>query len=697
MLDYEKQKKRSRDKQAELSRAGRDIGPPPAPADFARRNAAQSSLLAFCNSYFSTRFFLRWSPDHLQVIARMESAILHGGLFAIAMPRGSGKTSLAEVAALWSLMIGRHKFVVLVAVSAARAQQLLESIKTELLSNEPLAEDWPEILHPIRALENRANRAKGQHIADVPTHVSWKLNEIVLPHVIGSQAGCGVLRVAGLTSGSIRGPKFTRPSDGQTVRPSLVIIDDPQDDESAASPSQCEKRHHLLHAAIGGMAGPREKITAICPCTVIFPGDLAARLLDKQASPLWTGQRYQLLARMPERMDLWDEYGIRRADEFRNGGDGKLATAWYGQQKELMDRGAIASWPERHNCDELSAVQYAMNLYYLNKTAFMSEYQNDPLPLRVGSDDQLTVKQLAGRINNLGCGVVPLWATKLTCYIDVQAACLYWLVAAWSEKFTGAVIDYGTWPDQGRKYFTLDSVKRTLALATPGAGLEGSIQSGLTRLHSELSREWRREDGTSLRIDRFLVDANWGASTDTVYDWCRGSGATPCHGRYVGASSRPWSEYTHRPGETLGLHWLLSTAVKRVVRHLLIDANFWKSFLATRLSTAVGDQGAVTFFGGADHQLLIDHLCSEYRIQTEGRGRVVDEWRARPGRPDNHWLDCLAGCAVAASVLGCDLSAQNSTKEKSISFKEMQAAARARQRPRAGLPLGPCGGSGGLQ
>ena len=27
-------------------------------------------------------------------------------------------------------------------------------------------------------------------------------------------------------------------------------------------------------------------------------------------------------------------------------------------------------------------------------------------------------------------------------------------------------------------------------------------------------------------------------------------------------------------------------------------------------------------------------------------------WTLLPSKPDNHWLDCLAGCAVAASMCG---------------------------------------------
>ncbi len=40
----------------------------------------------------------------------------------------------------------------------------------------------------------------------------------------------------------------------------------------------------------------------------------------------------------------------------------------------------------------------------------------------------------------------------------------------------------------------------------------------------------------------------------------------------------------------------------------------------------------------------------ETHVVTEGHGRTVREWRSKPSKPDNHWLDCLVGCAVAASI-----------------------------------------------
>ena len=38
----------------------------------------------------------------------------------------------------------------------------------------------------------------------------------------------------------------------------------------------------------------------------------------------------------------------------------------------------------------------------------------------------------------------------------------------------------------------------------------------------------------------------------------------------------------------------------------------------------------------AEHQLLADHVTAEYRVRTEARGRVVDEWKLRSGSPDNY-------------------------------------------------------------
>jgi phage terminase large subunit GpA-like protein len=284
----------------------------------------------------------------------------------------------------------------------------------------------------------------------------------------------------------------------------------------------------------------------------------------------------------------------------------------------------------------------------------------------------LTADEIAAKTNGYGRGELPLGANHVTAFIDVQQKLLYWLVAAWEDDFTGYVIDYGTWPDQKRRYFTLREVRRTLATATPEAGLEGQIYAGLERLCGELlPRKWRRDDGADMQVERCLIDANWGQSTDVVYQFCRQTERSavvmPAHGRFVGASSTPFSEYRRRRGDRIGHHWRIPNVQgRRQVRHVLTDTNHWKSFVQERLAVPMGDPGSLSLFGRKPeaHQLLADHLTAEFRTEVQAKGRVVDEWKLRPGAPDNHWLDCLVGCAVAASMAGATLAAAQPVRQQ---------------------------------
>ncbi|MGN0857378.1 MAG: terminase gpA endonuclease subunit [Candidatus Spyradenecus sp.] len=186
-----------------------------------------------------------------------------------------------------------------------------------------------------------------------------------------------------------------------------------------------------------------------------------------------------------------------------------------------------------------------------------------------------------------------------------------------------------------------------------------------------MGKEWVREDGATMKVEQCLIDANWGASTDVVYQFCRESPYAhilmPSHGRYIGASSQPLNERRRQPGERVGQNWLVpSVNRKRAIRHLVYDTNFWKSFVAARWLVTLGDRGCLSLWGRdpVRHLCYAEHLCAEYRVPTEGRGRKVDEWKLRPESHDNHWLDCTVGCAVAASMLGETLPCANLSREK---------------------------------
>ncbi len=686
-LSYEEQKARQAERNAEAVRSAQDIGEIPAVIDPDRKARCIASFRAFCETYFAEVFYLPWSDDHLRVIDKIEKAVRTGGLFAMAMPRGSGKTVLCQAAVLWAALIGASPFICLVAASAERARDLLENIKIWLETNPLLHEDYPEVTYPIRCLERITNRQKGQKYNGVPTRIDWSSDRVVLPVIEGSLSSGIVISSSGMKGSDIRGQNYAR-ADGQVVRPQLVLVDDPQTTESAWSPSQSQRREAILAGDVLGMAGPGKKIAGLMACTVIRPADMADNILDRDKHPEWQGERTKMVYAFPAPGSdkLWAKYAEIRADSLRNDGDGSQATEFYRDHRQAMDTGSIVAWPQRYNEDELSALQHAMNLRLRDESAFFAEYQNEPIVEAIG-EEMLTADEIAAKTNGYARAAIPIGCNHLTMFIDVQQKALYWMLCGFEEDFTGYVLDYGTWPDQKRSYFTLNDIRSTLKRIKPGAGLEGQIYHGLEQLTSErLSMVYRREDGADMRIDRCMIDANWGQSTDVVYQFCRQSDYAsvllPSHGRYVGASGIPFSEYKRKRGDRVGHHWRIpNTTGRRQVRHVLVDTNYWKSFIHARLGVVMGDPGCLSLFGrdSVQHRLLADHLTAEFRVKTTARDRIVDEWKLRATRPDNHWLDCLVGCAVAASIQGASLTGiagSNRTPAKRLKLSELQQGRR---------------------
>ncbi len=125
------------------------------PKNLERKNACRHSFRQFCEAYFPQTFHLAWSPDHLKVINKIETAVIDGGLFAMAMPRGSGKTTLCETACLWALLYGHREFVALIGSDEEHAADMLDSIKSELENNDLLEEDFSEVLKKEHLKQHR--------------------------------------------------------------------------------------------------------------------------------------------------------------------------------------------------------------------------------------------------------------------------------------------------------------------------------------------------------------------------------------------------------------------------------------------------------------------------------------------------------------------------------------------------------------
>jgi hypothetical protein len=674
---------------ARISRRDRDIGEDyPAAGDLVRREACRLDLRLFLTTYFPNAFVLEWSEDHKKVIVRMEKSILEGGLFAISMPRGNGKTSIATRAAIWGLVYGHRRFVGLVGATDRRATDMLKTIKMELTCNNVLAVDFRQVCYPLIRLEGHARKAIGQLFDGSPTRIEWGVDRLTLPFVPeraldGVDVAGSTISVAGLT-GALRGQMSTLP-DGTILRPELVLLDDVQTRESAMSTSQSQDRLAIVNGDVLGMAGPDRKISAIACMTVIRAGDMADMLLDRERSPRWHGEKCRLLDSIPTDDKLWDTYAQIRAESLRKGGNGSEATDFYRQHRTAMDLGGSAAWPARHLDDEASAIQHGMNLKIDDEMSFMAEYQGSPIRPHLAESPKLTAAAIAGKTNGIKRGELPVAAEYVTGFIDVHDAALYWCVAGWSVGFDGWVCDYGTWPEQKLNYFTLRKAPHTLQRKYPGKGREGAIRAGLVDLTDMLlTRKWRREDSVPMSIGRLLIDA--GYVPDVVHDVCQHSKHAalllPSRGVGVTASMRPMSEYEKRAGDRLGDFWYLpKLTAKQAIRQMRFDANHYKSFIHARFATALGDPGSLSLFGHSpeEHRLFADHATAELPISTHGQGRSLFEWKTLPDKPDNHYFDACVGAAAAASLMGAALASLGASKPvearpKRKSFAEAYAS-----------------------
>ncbi len=120
------------------------------------------------------------------VYAQGDCDVRHRETLAVALPRGSGKTTLCLSAVLWAILSGQHEFVCLIA-SAQEARPGDAGQPQEL----PPATSgcWrttPRRSTPSAAWRARESRCTGQRYYGVPTRIGWGVDELVMPTIPGS-------------------------------------------------------------------------------------------------------------------------------------------------------------------------------------------------------------------------------------------------------------------------------------------------------------------------------------------------------------------------------------------------------------------------------------------------------------------------------------------------------------------------------
>lgn len=650
------------------AKAGQEIGPIPPRQMVAhidgvpRREACSLSLVLHANTYHPNVFRLGWSKDLLEAAEIMQDVILHGGLFALALPRGGGKTALARVAVEWATLNGCRRFVMLLGATDPLAGKSMRAIKSRIATNDLLYEDYPEVCFPIRELGNNSLRAKMQTCEGLPTNIKWSDDEIRLPNVRGSLCAGSIIYTRGIT-GAVRGANEVTP-DGGEMRPDFVLPDDVQTRESAKSPQQINDRELVIQGDVLELAGPDTAISGVMLCTEIYNNDLSHRFLDRERHPDWQGKRYKAVYKFPKNQSLWDEYAAIRAESLRAGGRGKHATDFYIANRAAMDEGAEVAWGDRVKEGDISALQTAMNVKISKPKTFAAEWQNEPESASMNLADvkQLAEDDLAKKLNQQDRRIVPRGHSKLTAFVDIHQEVLMYKVCAFTDSFGGAVIDYGAFPEQPVAVFDVGSVPHKLVDRYPRMELAARIIAGLNELVPQLlGRKYMHEGNEQgSTISLCLIDAGFNA--DAVHDFisrCPLKALLKASmGKGITADRKPFSEYRKGPGDQMGWCWRIDARPQGKGTFVAIDVNSWKTAMVNSFLAPPGSAMSMHVFGSKiwDHPLWVQHMLAEYRTPTFGQGRRVEVWKMRPGETENHFFDGLIGCSVAASILGLQWS-----------------------------------------
>lgn len=426
---------------------------------------------------------------------------------------------------------------------------------------------------------------------------------------------------------------------------------------SAESPSQCSMRERIIMGDVLGLAGPRKKIAAVMPCTVIRKGDLAHRFLDHAVHPEWQGETCALVVKWPDAQDtLWKEY----ADTYREGaaaGEGlAAATEFYRKNRKAMDAGAEVSWSKRVRDGEISALQTAENLLIEAGQQFWAEYQNDPQDNAAGQYE-LTIDQILAHATDLPRLHLPERAQHLVGHADINRTGLHWCVTAFDQAMTAHVVAYGNWPPRGELW----SQNATAQVR------QASIYRGLSELMGQVAAADFRRGGAQVRPSLFLIDASY--ESETVHRFCESwRGPFRCMPAIGRAAHRyRWSKATlvGRPAEQAHVQRPQS----RLCPYVMANVDHWREVAQRAWLAEVGEAGGCTIHAVANpriHVPFAEHVTAEklaQKYETELGWRW--EWTHAPGT-NWDWGDALTGCWVAAALEGLSSGGVPTVRKKKV-------------------------------
>ncbi|WP_419147561.1 hypothetical protein [Pseudoalteromonas 'SMAR'] len=376
----------------------RDIDPSPEAITARRKRVLSGDFEFFVYTYFPhhmwlddgqqpsefQHYFMNWFPEALK--------LTNGWKNWFVAPRGEGKSTLGvKISPLYVAVLALLQdddvcqelelikpdifidYAILFGAEAKMPAKTLEVVKTELLQNNNLLLDFPEVCQ---------------------TSPTWKIGEFVTAQGVRFESRGAEQSVRGAFHGA--------------SRPKLLMADDIITDKEARSATERDSRWAFLEAAVQYLGPPDGTVKFLGVNTVLNSDDPISRA---ENAPGHLVHRFKAISQFPERMDLWEECRdlmLYKDKEFEKKAaakgqavakEDKPSFKFWLKNKRQMNKGAKTSWASVRSLYDL------MVMWASNKREFNREMQGI-----AKSDDEQIFYQFEFWVNRLN-----LWTPYGAC------------------------------------------------------------------------------------------------------------------------------------------------------------------------------------------------------------------------------------------------------------------------------------------
>lgn len=631
-----------------------------------------------------------FGPGQLESIKRTHHVLKHGGRSVIAEPRGIGKTSRTSNNALLGVLQGYVKYVLILASSVQKAEDILESIKTELIDNEQLYQLYPEICECFRHGADSFNRSLRQTYKGERTYIGYTKHMIRMPVIPGEPSSGSIIQVR--SKDNVRGlsvkVRYGEDS-GRVLRPDFVFMDDIQTDEEAQSPTSVYKIVQTIKKSVLFAGSHSKRVSAVMCCTPICAGDVSSHFILKE--PSWDCIVSPLVKQMPTNIDKWlTEYSniLLDFDRYQTGSrlQAQLRAKKYVEENyDLLHEGSDVCWDWAYGWaedpqTEVSALHHAMNFRIEEgEEAFESECQCNVMEkVEEAEGVKATLDEIVSKVHPFPRYRCPVETNFVVTHIDVNQNVLSYVTMGSPKDFRPMILDYGTWPEQPgvlwRKRDLTNSLERHYRNIPE---VHERLYLGIKHLVNKLGHQkYIREDNLVMTNNLIMVDM--GYAIDEVQRAIRESdyrNITCCaRGQGIGAKGKQFMERHYEKHAEKHFHCATVPTTDRTLTAVYMDVNYFKTLFHKGIKTRLGLGGSISTFTperSGMHLMYGTHCSVEVPTDdySEDDNRHVITW-SNPKKEDNEYFDNAVGCIAGLFKLGCEIRGQKRSGNKSYDIGE---------------------------